>query len=180
MKADSENRPGPHSYGRDHAEGANMLAAALKPYGGKVIWRRFVYNCHVDWRDRASDRAKAAYDCFKPLDGKFSDNAYIQIKNGPMDFQIREAVSPLFGAMPHTNCLCEFQIAQEYTGQQIDLTPTETVWVQTGQKPRERDIQHNMLHIMKRCMKTLTPVPGNCSCFSIIFLIPICLKAERL
>lgn len=128
VKADSENRPGPHSYGRDHAEGANMLAAALKPYGGKVIWRCFVYNCHVDWRDRSSDRAKAAYDCFKPLDGKFSDNAYIQIKNGPMDFQIREAVSPLFGAMPHTNCLCEFQIAQEYTGQQIDLCYLVPMW----------------------------------------------------
>ncbi|MBQ5333974.1 MAG: alpha-glucuronidase [Oscillospiraceae bacterium] len=128
VKADSENRPGPHTYGRDHAEGANMLAAALKPFGGNVIWRCFVYNCHVDWRDRTTDRAKAAYDNFKPLDGKFADNVYLQIKNGPMDFQIREAVSPLFGAMPDTNCLCEFQITQEYTGQQIDLCYLVPMW----------------------------------------------------
>lgn len=128
VKADSENRPGPHTYGRDHAEGANMLAAALMPFGGKVIWRCFVYNCHVDWRDRSTDRAKAAYDNFKPLDGKFGDNVYLQIKNGPMDFQIREAVSPLFGAMSHTNCLCELQITQEYTGQQIDLCYLVPMW----------------------------------------------------
>lgn len=128
VKADSENRPGPHTYGRDHAEGANMLAGALKPFGGNVIWRCFVYNCHVDWRDRSTDRAKAAYDNFKPLDGKFADNVYLQIKNGPMDFQIREAFSPLFGAMTHTNCLCEFQITQEYTGQQIDLCYLVPMW----------------------------------------------------
>ncbi len=128
VKADSENRPGPHTYGRDHAEGANMLADALKPYGGKVIWRCFVYNCHVDWRDRSTDRAKAAYDNFKPLDGKFADNVFLQIKNGPMDFQIREPVSPLFGAMPNTNCICEFQITQEYTGQQIDLCYLVPMW----------------------------------------------------
>ena len=128
VKADSENRPGPYSYGRDHAEGANMLAAALKPFGGNVIWRCFVYNCHVDWRDRHTDRAMAAYSNFKPLDGKFADNVYLQIKNGPMDFQIREAVSPLFGAMSDTNCLCEFQITQEYTGQQIDLCYLVPMW----------------------------------------------------
>lgn len=128
VKADSENRPGPFAYGRDHADGANMLAEALKPHGGIVIWRCFVYNCHVDWRDRSTDRAKAAYDSFKPLDGSFADNVYLQIKNGPMDFQIREAVSPLFGAMPHTNCLCEFQITQEYTGQQIDLCYLVPMW----------------------------------------------------
>ena len=128
VKADSENRPGPHTYGRDHAEGANMLAEALKPHGGSVIWRCFVYNCHVDWRDRTTDRAKAAYDNFKPLDGKFADNVYLQIKNGPMDFQIREATSPLFGAMPRTNCLCELQITQEYTGQQIDLCYLVPMW----------------------------------------------------
>lgn len=128
VKADSENRPGPFTYGRDHADGANMLAEALAPYGGIVIWRCFVYNCHVDWRDRSSDRAKAAYDNFKPFDGRFVDNVYLQIKNGPMDFQIREAVSPLFGAMPRTNCLCEFQITQEYTGQQIDLCYLVPMW----------------------------------------------------
>ncbi|MCL2377135.1 MAG: alpha-glucuronidase [Defluviitaleaceae bacterium] len=121
VKADSENRPGPFTYGRNHADGANMLAEALAPHGGKVVWRCFVYDCHLDWRDRSIDRAKAAYDHFVHLDGKFSDNVYLQIKNGPMDFQIREATSPLLGAMPATNQIVEFQIAQEYTGHQIDL-----------------------------------------------------------
>ncbi len=118
VKADSENRPGPFTYGRDHADGANMLAEALEPYGGIVIWRCFVYNCKQDWRDRKTDRARAAYDHFKPLDGKFKDNVILQIKNGPMDFQVREPVSPLFGALERTNQVIEFQIAQEYTGQQ--------------------------------------------------------------
>ncbi|WP_336774582.1 alpha-glucuronidase family glycosyl hydrolase [Paenibacillus sp. MMO-58] len=121
VKADSENRPGPFTYGRDHADGANMLAEALEPYGGLVLWRCFVYNCHQDWRDRSTDRARAAYDHFKPLDGRFKDNVILQIKNGPMDFQVREPVSPLFGAMEHTNQMMEFQIAQEYTGQQKDV-----------------------------------------------------------
>lgn len=118
VKADSENRPGPFTYGRDHADGANMLGEALKPFGGLVFWRCFVYNCHQDWRDRSTDRARAAYDHFKPLDGRFLDNVILQIKNGPMDFQVREPVSPLFGAMPNTNAVMEFQITQEYTGQQ--------------------------------------------------------------
>ena len=128
VKADSENRPGPFTYQRTHAEGANMLAEALKPYGGVVIWRCFVYNCHVDWRDRKTDRARAAYDHFKPLDGKFMDNVILQIKNGPMDFQIREAVSPLFGAMPQTNQMMEFQITQEYTGQQKHVCFLVPLW----------------------------------------------------
>lgn len=118
VKADSENRPGPFTYNRDHADGANMLGEALKPYGGLVLWRCFVYDCHQDWRDRSTDRARAAYDHFKPLDGRFLDNVILQIKNGPMDFQVREPVSPLFGAMPNTNTVMEFQITQEYTGQQ--------------------------------------------------------------
>ncbi len=118
VKADSENRPGPFTYDRDHADGANMLAAALAPYGGNVIWRCFVYNCKQDWRDRTTDRARAAYDHFQPLDGKFADNVMLQIKNGPLDFQVREPVSPLFGSMQQTNQILEFQIAQEYTGQQ--------------------------------------------------------------
>ncbi|MFL0554553.1 MULTISPECIES: alpha-glucuronidase family glycosyl hydrolase [Paenibacillus] len=117
VKADSESRPGPFTYGRNHVDGANMLAEALKPYGGLVIWRCFVYNCFQDWRDRTTDRAKAAYDHFKPLDGQFEDNVILQIKNGPMDFQVREPVSPLFGAMPDTNQMLELQITQEYTGQ---------------------------------------------------------------
>ena len=128
VKADSENRPGPFTYGRNHADGANMLAQAIKAHGGNVIWRCFVYDCHVDWRDRKTDRARAAYDCFKELDGKFDSNVYLQIKNGPMDFQIREATSPLLGAMPHTNCLVELQITQEYTGQQKDLCYLVPMW----------------------------------------------------
>ena len=121
VKADSEHRPGPFTYGRTHAEGANMLAAALKPYGGLLIWRCFVYNCQQDWRDYKTDRARAAYDNFMPLDGEFADNVLLQIKNGPMDFQVREPVSPLLGAMEKTNQILELQITQEYTGQQIDL-----------------------------------------------------------
>ena len=118
VKADSESRPGPFTYGRDHAEGANMLASALKPYGGVVIWRCFVYNCKQDWRDTKIDRANAAYDNFMPLDGQFLDNVILQIKNGPMDFQVREPVSPLLGGLRNTNQIMELQITQEYTGQQ--------------------------------------------------------------
>lgn len=128
VKADSENRPGPFSYGRNHAEGANMLAEALEGFGGIVIWRCFVYNCHLDWRDRSKDRAKAAYENFKPLDGKFKGNVVLQVKNGPMDFQIREPLSPLFGGMKKTNMMMEFQIAQEYTGQQKHLCYLVPMW----------------------------------------------------
>ncbi|MGN6711078.1 alpha-glucuronidase [Anaerocolumna jejuensis] len=118
VKADSEGRPGPFTYGRTQAQGANMLAEAAKPYGGIIIWRCFVYNCTQDWRDRKTDRARSAYDYFMPLDGKFEKNVILQIKNGPMDFQVREPVSPLFGSLRNTNQLLEVQIAQEYTGQQ--------------------------------------------------------------
>lgn len=128
VKADSEYRPGPFTYGRDHADGANMLAEALKPFGGLVIWRCFVYNCQLNWRDRSKDRAKAAYENFKPLDGKFMDNVILQVKNGPMDFQIREPISPLFGAMEHTNEVMEFQITQEYTGQQKHICYLVPLW----------------------------------------------------
>lgn len=131
VKADSENRPGPFTYGRDHAQGANMLAKALRPYGGLVIWRCFVYDCHLDWRDRTIDRARAAYDNFKPLDGKFDENVVLQIKNGPVDFQVREPVSPLFGALPRTNVAVEFQITQEYTGQQKHLCYLVPMWKET-------------------------------------------------
>lgn len=130
VKADSEHRPGPFAYGRDHADGANMLADALAPHGGLVIWRCFVYNCMQDWRDRSTDRARAAYDHFKPLDGRFRGNVLLQIKNGPMDFQVREPVSPLFGAMRHTNQMLEFQITQEYTGQQRHLCYLVPQWKQ--------------------------------------------------
>lgn len=128
VKADSEHRPGPFSYGRDHADGSNMLAEALQPFDGIVIWRCFVYNCMQDWRDRSTDRARAAYDHFKPLDGKFLDNVILQVKNGPMDFQVREPVSPMFGAMEKTNQILEFQVAQEYLGQQKDLAFLIPMW----------------------------------------------------
>lgn len=118
VKADSEGRPGPFTYGRSPAQGANMLARAVKPYGGVIIWRCFVYNCTQDWRDRKTDRARAAYDHFAALDGEFEGNVILQIKNGPMDFQVREPVNSLFGTLRKTNQMLEFQIAQEYTGQQ--------------------------------------------------------------
>lgn len=118
IKADSEGRPGPFTYGRTHADGANMLAEAVKPFGGLVIWRCFVYNCQQDWRDTRTDRARAGYDNFMPLDGSFAEQVILQIKNGPMDFQVREPISPLFGGLKNTNMMLEVQIAQEYTGQQ--------------------------------------------------------------
>lgn len=128
VKADSENRPGPFTYNRTQADGANMLADALAPFNGLLIWRCFVYNCHVNWRDRTTDRARAAYDHFKELDGQFKDNVILQIKNGPMDFQIREPLSPLLGGLKATNQMMEFQIAQEYTGQQIHICYLIPMW----------------------------------------------------
>ncbi|WNI37403.1 alpha-glucuronidase [Chryseobacterium sp. SG20098] len=110
VKANSEGQPGPQDYGRTHADGANMMADALKPYNGIVMWRAFVYSPSKD------DRAKQAYLEFVPLDGKFRDNVIIQIKNGPIDFQPREAFNPLFGALRKTSEMVEFQITQEYLG----------------------------------------------------------------
>lgn len=128
VKADSEGRPGPHTYGRTQAEGANMLAKAVAPYGGNIIWRCFVYNCSQDWRDTKTDRARAGYDYFKPLDGQFMDNVVLQIKNGPMDFQVREPISPLLGGLKKTNMMLEVQAAQEYTGQQRHLCYLIPMW----------------------------------------------------
>jgi len=110
VKANSEGQPGPQDYGRTHADGANMMADALKPYNGIVMWRAFVYSPSKD------DRAKQAYLEFVPQDGKFRDNVIIQIKNGPVDFQPREAFNPLFGALKKTSEMVEFQITQEYLG----------------------------------------------------------------
>jgi alpha-glucuronidase len=110
VKANSEGQPGPQNYGRTHADGANMLAGALEPYRGIVIWRAFVYSASNE------DRAKQSYDEFKPLDGQFKANVLLQIKNGPIDFQPREPFHPLFGAMPHTPLLLEVQLTQEYLG----------------------------------------------------------------
>ena len=128
IKADSEGRPGPFAYDRTHAEGANMIAKALKPHGGTLFWRCFVYNHLQDWRDRSTDRARAAYDHFMPLDGQFDDNVVLQIKNGPMDFQVREATSPLFGGLRKTNQVLEFQVAHEYTGQAKHIFYLPTMW----------------------------------------------------
>ncbi|KUL23868.1 alpha-glucuronidase [Streptomyces regalis] len=136
VKADSEGRPGPFAYGRSHADGANMLAAALTAsdsgsaagYGGTVHWRAFVYNHRQDWRDRTTDRARAAYDHFVPLDGQFAANAVLQVKHGPMDFQVREPVSPLIGAMPRTRLAVELQATQEYTGQQRHVCWLGPMW----------------------------------------------------
>ncbi|MBQ3371818.1 MAG: alpha-glucuronidase [Oscillospiraceae bacterium] len=128
VKADSEHRPGPNTYGRSHAEGANMLAAALAPYGGKLVWRAFIYNCMQDWRDTDTDRPCAAYDVYQPLDGSFADNVILQIKNGPYDFQVREPVSPLLLGLEKTDTAVELQLTQEYTGHQIDLFSMPPLW----------------------------------------------------
>ena len=111
VKANSEGQPGPQNYGRSHVDGANMLADALNPFNGIVIWRAFVYS-----EKDATDRAKQAYNEFVPYDGKFQDNVLVQVKNGPIDFQPREPFHPIFGAMPNTPLVMEFQITQEYLG----------------------------------------------------------------
>jgi alpha-glucuronidase len=130
VKADSEGRLGPSTYNRTPADAANVIARALKPHGGIVFYRAFVYNHHLDWREPKNDRAKAAYDNFHPLDGKFDDNVIIQIKYGPIDFQAREPVSPLLAALPHTNEAIELQITQEYTGQARHLCFLPPMWKQ--------------------------------------------------
>ncbi|WP_162053477.1 alpha-glucuronidase family glycosyl hydrolase [Pontibacter pamirensis] len=116
VKADSEGQPGPHNYKRTQADGANMLADAVAPHGGIVMWRAFVYSEHTP-----DDRHKQAFNEFKPLDGKFRDNVLVQVKNGAIDFQPREPFHPLFGAMPSTRLMMEFQITQEYLGQGTNL-----------------------------------------------------------
>jgi|WetSurMetagenome_2_1015567.scaffolds.fasta_scaffold00004_73 alpha-glucuronidase len=116
VKANSEGQPGPQNYNRTHADGANMLADAVAPHGGIVMWRAFVYDNNVP-----DDRAKQAYNEFVPLDGKFRKNVLIQVKNGPIDFQPREPFHPLFGAMPKTPIMPEFQITQEYLGASVHL-----------------------------------------------------------
>jgi len=116
VKANSEGQPGPQNYGRDHADWANMLADAVAPHGGIVMWRAFVYDNNVP-----DDRAKQAYNEFINLDGKFRENVIVQVKNGPIDFQPREPFHPLFGAMPETPLMPELQITQEYLGSSVHL-----------------------------------------------------------
>lgn len=122
VKANSEGLPGPMDYGRTHVDGANMLADAVKSYGGIIMWRAFVYEPDGD------DRAKQAYREFKPFDGKFRDNVIIQLKNGPVDFQPREPFSPLFGAMEKTPIMAELQITQEYLGFSNHLAYLAPMW----------------------------------------------------
>jgi alpha-glucuronidase len=122
VKANSEGQPGPCDYGRTHAEGANMLARALAPHSGIVMWRAFVYS------PSDADRAKQAYLEFSPLDGKFDNNVIIQIKNGPIDFQPREPVSPLIYAMPNSNVMAELQITQEYLGHSNHIVYLAPLW----------------------------------------------------
>lgn len=128
VKADSEGRVGPSSYGRTPAEAANVLARALAPHGGVVFYRAFVYDHHLDWRDLKADRARAAYDVFHPRDGDFDENVIIQIKHGPIDFQAREPVSPLFSGLEKSNQAIELQVTQEYTGQQRHLVYLAPMW----------------------------------------------------
>ncbi len=123
VKANSEGQPGPQNYGRTHADGANMLADALAPFGGVVMWRAFVYS-----EEEPEDRAKQAYNEFVPLDGQFRDNVLIQVKNGPIDFQPREPIHPLFGAMPETPLVMEFQVTKEYLGQGTHLVGLGQMW----------------------------------------------------
>ncbi len=123
VKANSEGQPGPRTYNRSHADGANMLAAALAPHHGVVIWRAFVYDAKP-----AYDRAAAAYDELQPLDGRFAPNVLLQVKNGPVDFQPREPFHPLFGAMPRTPMVMEVQITQEYLGHANHLVFLAPMW----------------------------------------------------
>lgn len=123
VKANSEGQPGPGDYKRSHADGANMLARALKPHGGIVMWRAFVYA-----NEKPEDRVRQAYSEFAPLDGKFADNVIVQVKNGPIDFQPREPFHPLFGAMPRTPLMMEVQITKEYMGFATHLVYLGTLW----------------------------------------------------
>jgi alpha-glucuronidase len=123
VKANSEGQPGPRTYGRDHVDGANMLAAAVAPHGGVVMWRAFVYDMKPGY-----DRAGAAYDNLQPFDGRFAPNVLLQVKNGPIDFQPREPFHPLFGAMPRTRLMPELQITQEYLGFSNHLVFLAPMW----------------------------------------------------
>ena len=128
LKADSEGRVGPSSYGRTHADAANMIARAIEAHGGLLFYRGFVYDHQLDWRNLKNDRARAAYDNFYKLDGQFDANVILQIKNGPIDFQVREPASPLFGALQKTNQAIELQITQEYMGQARHLCFLVPIW----------------------------------------------------
>ena len=157
VKADSEGEPGPFTYGRTHADGANMLASAIASHKGVIIWRCFVYNCRQSWKDRSLDRANAAYDLFSTLDGTFAENVILQIKNGPIDFQIREPVSPLFGALHKTNQILEFEITQEYTGHQIDQCYLLPMWKEV----MDFDTRYEGISLVKDILREYSPSRKN-------------------
>ena len=154
VKANSEGQPGPQDYHRTHADGANMLAEALQPHGGVVIWRAFVYS------SSDKDRARQAYDEFKPLDGKFASNVIVQVKNGPIDFQPREPFSPLFGAMPQTRLAMEVEITKEYLGFNTHLAYLGTMWEEALKsrtaRPRPNSIVADSLSAMAGVANTGT------------------------
>jgi alpha-glucuronidase len=148
VKANSEGQPGPQNYGRTHAEGANMIADALAPHGGILMWRAFVYD------DKTPiDRAAQAYKEFKPLDGKFRSNVIVQVKNGPIDFQPREPFSPLFGALDKTPALMEVQVTKEYLGFATHLAYLGTMWQEALASPTR-------LRGKEKVLDTLTGVAG--------------------
>jgi alpha-glucuronidase len=124
VKANSEGQPGPQDYHRTHAEGANVIADALRPHRGTILWRAFVYG------NSNEDRAKQAYDEFRPLDGKFRENVILQLKNGPIDFQPREPFHSLFGQMPHTRVALEAQVTREYLGQNTGIAYLGPMWTE--------------------------------------------------
>lgn len=162
VKADSEGQPGPQGYGRNHADGANMLAEAVKPYGGVIFWRAFVYSPDI------GDRFRGAYDEFKPLDGKFDENVILQIKNGPIDFQPREPYSPLFAAMENTNMMMEFQVSQEYFGFNTHLAYQGTLFEESlrtnthakGKKSEIGDILEGKIYKHSRTGMAAVVNPG--------------------
>jgi alpha-glucuronidase len=141
VKANSEGQPGPQDYKRSHADGANMLADALAPHGGTVMWRAFVYSASPD-----QDRAKQAYEEFKPLDGRFRPNVIVQVKNGPIDFQPREPFHPLFGAMPKTPMMMEFQITKEYLGFATHLAYLGPMWEEVLGEDTHRPRRGTQVH----------------------------------
>jgi len=128
VKANSEGQPGPLTYNRTLAEGANMFARAAKPHGGVIMFRAFVYDNHINPANWTADRANAAVEFFKDLDGKFDDNVVVQIKYGPIDFQVREPPSPLFSTLHKTSTAIELQVTQEYLGQQCHLVYLAPLW----------------------------------------------------
>jgi alpha-glucuronidase len=148
VKANSEGQPGPQNYGRSHAEGANMIADALAPHGGILMWRAFVYD------DKTPvDRAAQAYKEFQPLDGQFRSNVIVQVKNGPIDFQPREPFSPLFGALQQTPALMEVQVTKEYLGFATHLAYLGTMWQEALASPTR-------LRGQEKVLDTLTGIAG--------------------